>query len=413
MYIGIIQLYDLTFILTDIKGKVILAVSYEGNASSLLSILRNLEIRKLYFVAHPYENSADMIPIKEWKRGSIDFGITADDLVAIDNFFRTSGAECGYIVNAVDCFNNLTRLQSYNTVRVWNSKFAYISVFNGNLNTFKLFNSLHSLLDAYGTKGVLSNEGSILDTTKIRAIHPELVEVKKSELILLGTLLNAINAEHYLVLPLLEDIPNIQVENKIDEESPVVKYPAIEHKTERDEEVQETESNQPLPEPKNSNVQQRPPVKRKKIKKRGHSKILVAVIFMLSMAIGSAIGTRSVNSHITALAEEATLISSEIDLAQESAAFYANQIKVLTGERTETYKVFSEVKNISVNGMLYSFSLKGDSISLVYYLLDDTSIDTLTSTLGASYTVQSVTKTDILTVQNKAVNVYTITLSFV
>lgn len=405
MYNAILQLHNLTFILTDTNNKVVIAVSYEYNANSLLNLLRNLSINNIYFVAYPEQNNIGLIPIQQWTRGKVSFGISSNDIKAINKFFIESGASKGFIVNAVDCFDNLTRLSSYNTVRMWNDKFAYISVFNGELVSFALFPDLNKLLDTYSSKGVLSNESTVLDTTKMRALNPEIANVKNSELILLGTLLNAVNAKSYVSLPLSEDIPDIP---QIPQEPDSVENLIQETQDPEIIKSEYTNENNISVEKEQNMVSSKAAVKPAK-----KPKILVASIFILSLLLGASFGVRGVQAHITALQDEVTLISNEMSLAESNMDFYTNQLKVLSGERSETYKVYTDINSVNINGMLYSFSTSGDNITLIYYLLDDASLDTITTTLGEKYTVQSVTKTDTLTVQNKVVNVYTITLTFV
>lgn len=405
MYNAILQLHNLTFILTDMNNKVVIAVSYEYNANSLLNLLRNLPINNIYFVAYPEQNNIGLIPIQQWTRGKVSFGISSNDIKAINKFFIESGASKGFIVNAVDCFDNLTRLSSYNTVRMWNDKFAYISVFNGELVSFALFPDLNKLLDTYSSKGVLSNESTVLDTTKMRALNPEIANVKNSELILLGTLLNAVNAKSYVSLPLSEDIPDIP---QIPQEPDIVENLIQETQDPEIIKSEYTNENNISVEKEQNMVSNKAAVKPAK-----KPKILVASIFILSLLLGASFGVRGVQAHITALQDEVTLISNEMSLAESNMDFYTNQLKVLSGERSETYKVYTDINSVNINGMLYSFSTSGDNITLIYYLLDDASLDTITTTLGEKYTVQSVTKTDTLTVQNKVVNVYTITLTFV
>ena len=405
MYNAILQLHNLTFILTDTNNKVVIAVSYEYNANSLLNLLRNLSINNIYFVAYPEQNNIGLIPIQQWTRGKVSFGISSNDIKAINKFFIESGVSKGFIVNAVDCFDNLTRLSSYNTVRMWNDKFAYISVFNGELVSFALFPDLNKLLDTYSSKGVLSNESTVLDTTKMRALNPEIANVKNSELILLGTLLNAVNAKSYVSLPLSEDIPDIP---QIPQEPDSVENLIQETQDPEIIKSEYTNENNISVEKEQNMVSSKAAVKPAK-----KPKILVASIFILSLLLGASFGVRGVQAHITALQDEVTLISNEMSLAESNMDFYTNQLKVLSGERSETYKVYTDINSVNINGMLYSFSTSGDNITLIYYLLDDASLDTITTTLGEKYTVQSVTKTDTLTVQNKVVNVYTITLTFV
>lgn len=405
-----IQLHNLTFILIDNNNKVVLAVSYENNAASLLNLLQNLDISNLYFVAHPEINNIGLIKIPEWTHGKIDFGISSDDLKVINTYFVQTGVPNGFIVNAIDCFDDLTRLSSYNTVRVWKDKFAYISVFNNELNTFSLFPSIDELLDEFNSKGVLTNVSNVLDTTKIRALHPELSNTKNGELLLLGMMLNSVHSKKVVCLPFTEDIPNIpQIEqqptssNESNED--VITSNQVQ---ENDNKESNTDADDSLDREnaKNENESE-------KIKIKKEPKILVISIFLLSLLLGASFGIKGVQAHITALQDEMYLISDEIDLANENISFYNNQLKVISGERSETYKVYSDIKSIAVNGMLYSFTTSGDTITLIYYLLDETSLNTITDTLSEKYTIQSVTKTDILTVQNKAVNVYTITLTFV
>lgn len=413
MYIGILQLSDLTFLLLDIEGKVILAMSYKTNASSLLQLLKSLSVKKLYFIVHPLISNGHLLQMDNWTTGKISFGMLPSDLKAINQFFTESGASEGILVNALDCYENLTRLSSYNTVRPWNEKMAFVSVYNGNLNSFALFDTLNDLMDKYGNAGNLLNESSVLDVTKIKALHPELSDAKRNELVLLGPMLNAINVTKVITLPFADDIDSVSVPapddtmsadgEDVDVDTFTLHANVSETPTDEDSDIEIVTEQ----EPDEAEEQISP----KRTSRRKKANLLTLGSIILSILLGASFGTRAASGNIEALDSEATLVSEEMEEYKRSAEFYKQQIAVLSGDTEPLHTTYMGIVNIKVNGLLYSLTEQDGKLSLVYYLLDDASLDTLTSALGEKYNVVSVTQTDTLNVQNMKVSVYTITLT--
>lgn len=409
MYTGILQMRDLTFILVH-NNYVLFAVSYENNANKLVAIMQSLNLSKLILVLHPNINNENLVHISEWDNNKLSFGISFKDLKGINNLFNLSKAKEGIVVNALDSFDGLTRIPNYNTILRWSNSYAFVSSFNNCITSFEIEKHLDVLLDKYRNSIMLSNESAIIDLVRIKSINPELEYLEKSELLLIGTLLNASKSSKILKLPIKEEIP-IQPKSNIDIPVKEKLNPKEEDSIASDDNIKiennpvKNNSSFVLEENDNANI----PVKERKKLNIG-SKLCTIGICCFSLLIGSAVGTRAIAKHIDALNSEVSLVSKEIETANSNIDFYDNVIKNITGQNEALYKVYNEIKSLNINGMLYSFDANSQNIVLIYYLLDDASLNVITDTLGQKYTIQSTTKTDILSVQDKPVNVYTITL---
>lgn len=410
MFNVVVRLADLTVLLLNSNNEVVMAVSYRTNAQTLLNLLKRLEIENLYLIVNPLPINENLITIHQWKNTDIQFGLDRGDIKTINRFFGMLTVKNGYLVNMIDCFDHILKVDTFNTVQVWAEKYALISVYNNKLTGFELYDDMHELLSKHTESSYLKDDYAVLDLTKISALHKEIAKASKQELALLGPMMNAIVACNKISLPIEDEelLNTLGVDNESEE---VIDIRDTEMKQQQllPEEPTITEDTKLAKQEKPNTVSSEETVRKKShIKFRNFALIGIAI---LSLVIGVTAGTKQQTSYIDALNAEKQVLLTEQNRFSQSSNFFKRQLSILSGEQKSISEIYKDISQIKANGILYDFKYNGSKIVLTYYMLDKNSPDAVSEAINEKYSVESVTHTDTLTVQNKAINVYTITIN--
>lgn len=177
MFTGIVNLYDLTFVLL-INEKVVLAVSYKNNANSLLSLFKQIHLGKLIYIVEPMlwteESNDGLVLIEEFTANNIKFGIPYKDLEIINKFSIESGAEVIQMVNLANCFTISNNIPTFMVAKCWRNQYAILSFENNELKAMALCNSIKELYDLIESSALdrVYNESDIIDIFKIKSQYP-------------------------------------------------------------------------------------------------------------------------------------------------------------------------------------------------------------------------------------------------
>lgn len=410
MFNVVVRLADLTVLLLNSNNEVVMAVSYRTNAQTLLNLLKRLEIENLYLIVNPLPINENLITIHQWKNTDIQFGLDRGDIKTINRFFGMLTVKNGYLVNMIDCFDHILKVDTFNTVQVWAEKYALISVYNNKLTGFELYDDMHELLSKHTESSYLKDDYAVFDLTKISALHKEIAKASKQELALLGPMMNAIVACNKISLPIEdEELLNTLGVNNESEEVIDIRDTEMKQQQLLPEEPAITEDTKLAKQEKPNTVSSEDTVRKKShIKFRNFALIGIAI---LSLVIGITAGTKQQASYIDALNAEKQVLLTEQNRFSQSSNFFKRQLSILSGEQKPISEIYKDISQIEANGILYDFKYNGSKIVLTYYMLDKNSPDAVSEAINEKYSVESVTHTDTLTVQNKAINVYTITIN--
>lgn len=412
MFNVVVRLADLTVLLLNSNNEVVMAVSYRTNAQTLLNLLKRLEIENLYLIVNPLPINENLITIHQWKNTDIQFGLDRSDIKTINRFFGMLNVNNGYLVNMIDCFDHILKVDTFNTVQVWADKYALISVYNNKLTGFELYNDMHELLSKHTESSYLKDDYAVFDLTKISALHKEISKASKQELALLGPMMNAIVACNKISLPIEDEelLNTLEVNTESEEVINIGDTEMIQQQQQLlPEEPEITEDTKLAKQEKPDQVSSEETVRQKtRIKFRNFALIGIAI---LSLVIGVTAGTKQQTSYIDALNAEKQVLLTEQNRFSQSSNFFKRQLSILSGEQKSISEIYKDISQIKANGILYDFKYNGSKIVLTYYMLDKNSPDAVSEAINEKYIVESVTHTDTLTVQNKAINVYTITIN--
>lgn len=177
MYVGVLNLYDLTFILL-LNQKVSLAISYKNNGNSLFSLLNYIHLDKLICVVEPIlwssEESEILVLIDEFTVNTIKFGIPLNDMIIINDFCTKLSDTKVQMINILDCLKSLNSIPTFAMARRWGNQYSLLSFKDNELSAIALCDSTKELYDLMSSSGLDSvyNESDIIDIFKIKARYP-------------------------------------------------------------------------------------------------------------------------------------------------------------------------------------------------------------------------------------------------